>query len=85
MPLIFLRRGIITECMATKSRCSQTIFTFVIYIMDIALINTSFGISDILTLDTVYEMVYGMMKSTLAREAVKNSFLEHAYKEEVRF
>jgi hypothetical protein len=53
--------------------------------MDIALINTSFGISDILTLDTVYEMVYGMMKSTLAREAVKNSFLEHAYKEEVRF
>ena len=54
-----------------------------IHVMNFALNNTTFGIRRILTLDTVYEMLYGMMESTLAREAVKNSFLEHTGKEEM--
>jgi len=53
-----------------------------INVMDFALSNTTFGISLIWTPDTVYELLYGIMKSTLAWEAVKNPFLEHAYKEE---
>jgi hypothetical protein len=53
------------------------------HVMDIALRNTTFGISRILTLDTVYENLYGIMKSTLARDAVKSSFSEHTCKEEM--
>jgi hypothetical protein len=56
-----------------------------IHVMDFVLSNTTFGISRILTLDTVYGMLHGMMKSTLARETVKNSFLEHTCKEEMGF
>jgi hypothetical protein len=52
-----------------------------LHVMGFALSNTTFGISRISTLDTVYEMLYGMTKSTLEREAVKFSFFEHAYKE----
>jgi hypothetical protein len=43
-----------------------------VYVMDFALSNATFGISRILTLDTVYEMLHGMMKSMLARKVVKN-------------
>lgn len=54
-----------------------------VHVMHFALSNATFGISRILTLDTVYEMLHGVMKSTLARTAVKNSFLEHTCKEEM--
>jgi len=54
-----------------------------IHVMDFALSNATFGISRIFTLDTVYEMLYGTIKSMLERKAVKNSFLEHTCKEEM--
>lgn len=56
-----------------------------VHVVGFALNNTTFGISRILTLDTVYEMLYCMTKSTLEREAVNISFFEHACKEEMGF
>jgi len=45
-----------------------------IHVMDFALSNTTFEISLILTQDTVHKMLYGTMKSALAREALKIRF-----------